>query len=96
MFATIHIVRHLTDYHQIPFSIRQPLKPGDMVILDKDSNLIIAAFHSNCGGETSSSADVWLSGQPYLKSVTDPYCVNSRSCSMAEENFGKGLGRLPE
>ena len=31
------------------------------VILDKDSTLIISAFHSNCGGETSSSEDVWLS-----------------------------------
>jgi stage II sporulation protein D len=50
-----------------------------LVILDKDSTLIISAFHSNCGGETSSSEDVWLSGQSYLKSVTDPYCIRSRS-----------------
>jgi stage II sporulation protein D len=50
-----------------------------LVILDKDSSLIISAFHSNCGGETSSPEDVWLSGQPYLKSVSDPYCIRSRS-----------------
>jgi stage II sporulation protein D len=49
------------------------------VILDKDSVLIISAFHSNCGGETSSSEDVWLSAQPYLKSVFDPYCKTSRN-----------------
>jgi stage II sporulation protein D len=49
------------------------------VILDSDSVLIISAFHSNCGGETSSSDDVWLSGQPYLKSVFDPYCKTSRN-----------------
>jgi stage II sporulation protein D len=49
------------------------------VILDKDSVLIISAFHSNCGGETSSSEDVWLSDQPYLKSVFDPYCKASRN-----------------
>jgi stage II sporulation protein D len=49
------------------------------VILDKDSVLIISAFHSNCGGETSSSEDVWLSDQPYLKSVFDPYCKTSRN-----------------
>lgn len=49
------------------------------VILDKDSVLIVSAFHSNCGGETSSSEDVWLSDQPYLKSVMDPYCNTSRN-----------------
>jgi stage II sporulation protein D len=51
------------------------------VILDKDSTLIFSAFHSNCGGETSSSEDVWLSDQPYLKSVSDPYCITSRSAT---------------
>jgi len=49
------------------------------VILGRDSVLIISAFHSNCGGETSSSEDVWLSDQPYLKSVSDPYCKTSRN-----------------
>ncbi|MBN2862859.1 MAG: SpoIID/LytB domain-containing protein [Bacteroidales bacterium] len=47
------------------------------VILTKDSVLIISAFHSNCGGETSASEDVWLTGQSYLKSISDPYCRNS-------------------
>jgi stage II sporulation protein D len=51
----------------------------NQVILDKDSILIIAAFHSNCGGETATSEDVWLANQPYLKSVTDPYCIASRN-----------------
>jgi len=52
-----------------------------LVILNKDSTLIISAFHSNCGGETSSSDDVWLSGQSYLKSVVDPYCIGSRNAT---------------
>lgn len=47
------------------------------VITDKDSVLIIAAFHSNCGGETVASGDLWLVDQPYLKSVIDPYCLSS-------------------
>jgi stage II sporulation protein D len=50
-----------------------------LVILNHDSTLIISAFHSNCGGETSSSEDVWLTSQPYLKSVIDPYCISSRN-----------------
>jgi stage II sporulation protein D len=50
-----------------------------LVILDQDSALIISAFHSNCGGETSSAEDVWLAGHPYLKKVVDPYCIYSRN-----------------
>jgi stage II sporulation protein D len=57
------------------------LETKGMVILNKDSTLIISAFHSNCGGETSSSDDVWLSDQTYLKSVVDPYCITSRSAA---------------
>ncbi|MGD0756687.1 MAG: SpoIID/LytB domain-containing protein [Bacteroidales bacterium] len=57
------------------------LETRGLVILNKDSTLIISAFHSNCGGETSSSDDVWLSGQPYFKSVMDPYCLTSRNAA---------------
>ncbi len=49
------------------------------VITDRDSLLIEAAFHGNCGGMTASSADVWLAGYPYLVSVKDPWCSYSAS-----------------
>ena len=49
------------------------------VILGPDSTLIIAAFHSNCGGETAPSESVWLTDEPYLKKVTDPFCTASRN-----------------
>jgi stage II sporulation protein D len=52
-----------------------------MVLLGADSVLIVSAFHSNCGGMTASSKDVWISDQPYLKSVVDPYCVNSKNAT---------------
>jgi len=55
------------------------LETCGIVILAPDSTLIISAFHSNCGGETSSSEDVWLSSQPYLKRTIDPYCLSSRN-----------------
>lgn len=51
------------------------------VILDSDNMLIISAFHSNCGGETSSSEDVWLTDVPYLRTVKDPYCSGTRNSS---------------
>ena len=60
---------------------RAVVETKGQVILDKDNVLIMSAFHSNCGGETSSSEDVWLTGQPYLRSVNDPYCVTSRNAA---------------
>ncbi len=50
-----------------------------LVILGPDSTLIISAFHSNCGGETSPSEDVWLTVQSYLKKVPDTNCLSSRN-----------------
>jgi stage II sporulation protein D len=55
------------------------LETHGLVILDRDSSLINSAFHSNCGGMTASSENVWVSGQTYFRSVTDPYCLNSRN-----------------
>ena len=56
---------------------RAAMETQGLVILAPDSSLIISAFHSNCGGATSSSEDVWLTSQPYLRSVVDPYCLSS-------------------
>ena len=50
-----------------------------MVIAASDSVLIISAFHSNCGGETSPSEYVWVTPQLYLKRVVDPFCKGSRN-----------------
>jgi len=57
------------------------LETKGMVILAPDSTLVNSAFHSNCGGETAASEDVWLTDQSYLKSVRDPYCTTSRNAS---------------
>jgi stage II sporulation protein D (peptidoglycan lytic transglycosylase) len=56
---------------------RAVLKTKGLVILSRDSSLIISAFHSNCGGETALPENVWLTGMPYLKRVTDPWCLSS-------------------
>ena len=39
---------------------------------------IDAVFHSNCGGQTENSEDVWLSARPYLRGKLCPYCDNTR------------------
>jgi stage II sporulation protein D len=46
------------------------------IVVDGDLNLITAAFHSNCGGETCNSQDVWAVSTSYLKSVHDTFCVH--------------------
>ena len=43
----------------------------------KDSKPILAAYHSNCGGETESAQNAWQSNLPYLIPITDPYCTAS-------------------
>ncbi|MCU0460577.1 MAG: SpoIID/LytB domain-containing protein [Bacteroidales bacterium] len=59
--------------------IKAALDTRGELILGPDTLPIIAAFHSNCGGETAPSEDVWLTPQPYLKKVTDPHCLASRN-----------------
>lgn len=47
-----------------------------LVVVDNNLNLITAAFHSNCGGETCNSEDVWSISKSYLKSVKDTFCTS--------------------
>jgi stage II sporulation protein D len=58
---------------------RAALETKGLVVAERDSSIIVPPFHSNCGGETSTAEGVWLSGQPYLKKVIDPYCTGSRN-----------------
>jgi stage II sporulation protein D len=46
-----------------------------IVIVDDSLKLITAAFHSNCGGQTSGSELVWNKSLPYLQSTHDSYCA---------------------
>lgn len=45
------------------------------VVVDDNLNLIDAAFHSNSGGQTVNSEDVWGSKLPYLRSVNDSFSI---------------------
>ncbi|HPJ46994.1 MAG TPA: SpoIID/LytB domain-containing protein [Tenuifilaceae bacterium] len=49
------------------------------VVVDTSKTLIVGAFHANCGGQTANSGDVWITPQPYLSSVVDPYCTSQRN-----------------
>jgi stage II sporulation protein D len=58
---------------------------SNSVIVDENLNLIVAAFHSNCGGQTISSADVWNKAQNYLQPVRDTFCINARNAFWEKE-----------
>lgn len=49
------------------------LDTKDKVVVDDNLNLIDAAFHSNSGGQTANSEDVWGSKLTYLRSVNDTF-----------------------
>ncbi|WP_320052594.1 SpoIID/LytB domain-containing protein [uncultured Acetobacteroides sp.] len=51
----------------------------DLVVVNRNNELITAVFHANCGGQTVNSEDVWPKYKSYLRSCPCPYCSNSRS-----------------
>ena len=48
-----------------------------VVIVDAEINMIHATYHSNCGGKTVNSEDVWSKKVSYLRSVEDTFCLNA-------------------
>ncbi len=51
------------------------------IVIDAKNDLIVGAFHANCGGQTANSGDVWVTPQNYLVSVPDSYCKGQPSSS---------------
>ncbi len=49
---------------------------GIILTDQKNSMPILAAYHSNCGGETESAKNAWQTDMPYLIPLTDPYCTS--------------------
>lgn len=47
-------------------------------IVDLNGKLIETPFHSNSGGQTANSEDVWRSALPYLRSVQDTFSFRMR------------------
>lgn len=87
-FALSHLQKHiaegynLCDYThcQVYFGktteldiMKAVLDTKGKVVVDDNLNLIDAAFHSNSGGQTANSEDVWGSKLSYLRSVNDTF-----------------------
>jgi stage II sporulation protein D len=54
-------------------------KTAGQVMIDSEGDLISAVFHSNSGGQTANSEDVWSKALPYLRSKTDSFSIGQRS-----------------
>lgn len=89
-FALVHINKHITEGFNLCDQVHCQAyygKPKDLsilravevtrgkVVVDENLNLIIAAFHSNSGGQTANSEDVWGSHTSYLRSVRDTFSL---------------------
>ncbi|GAB5538529.1 MAG: SpoIID/LytB domain-containing protein [Salibacteraceae bacterium] len=70
---------HCQVYHNRSLSNPDILKGTQetigIVIVDSDINLVTAAFHSNCGGYTCNSEDVWSGYLDYLRARVDENCI---------------------
>lgn len=90
-FALAHINKHVTEGFSLCDQVHCQAyfgRPRDMsiykaielthnqVVVDDNLNLIVAAFHSNSGGQTANSEDVWGAKTPYLRSIIDTFSVN--------------------
>ena len=72
--------------------LRAAMETSGLVLIDTTLELITASFHSNCGGQTCNSEDVWMLPKLYLKSVKDPYCVQRKNARWEREvSQGKWL-----
>lgn len=90
-FALAHINKHALEGYSLCDRVHCQAyygKPRDLsifkamestkgkVVVDDNLNLIIASFHSNSGGQTANSEDVWGAYTSYLRSTNDSFSVN--------------------
>jgi len=60
------------------------------ILVDDSANIITAAFHSNCGGQTMNSEDVWSKQVSSLRSISDTFCLKKTN-AVWEKRFPKDL-----
>ncbi|MCR3921041.1 MAG: stage II sporulation protein D [Firmicutes bacterium] len=58
--------------------IRTAVRDTAGKVITHNGKLIDSLFHSNCGGHTENSEDVWSASLPYLRGIPCSYCAGSR------------------
>lgn len=90
-FALAHLNKHLSEGYSLCDQVHCQAYYGKpryneiysavadtkgKVVVDENLNLIVAAFHSNSGGQTANSEDVWGARTSYLRSVNDTFSTH--------------------
>jgi stage II sporulation protein D len=76
----VHCQAYKSRCNKFQILMAVSLTAGD-VIVDKDKRMISASFHSNSGGETINSEELWGISTSYLKSVKDTFSNGMRNSS---------------
>lgn len=75
-------------------TLEKAVKETKGEILTYNGKIVPVFFHSNCGGRTAKSSDVWGGYYEHITSVEDPYCINT-PYSFWERSFSqKDLSRI--
>ncbi|MBI2966263.1 MAG: SpoIID/LytB domain-containing protein, partial [Bacteroidetes bacterium] len=85
----------VTDYPDI---IKAAHDTKGLVAVDRNYDLVMAAYHSNCGGQTVPSQWVWQIELPYFVTVNDTFCKNEKHASwkikIPANNWKKYFGNV--
>ena len=49
---------------------------SEYVLVDDSARIVTSGFHSNCGGQTMNSEDVWSKAVSCLRSINDTFCLH--------------------
>ncbi|MBI3502989.1 MAG: SpoIID/LytB domain-containing protein [Bacteroidetes bacterium] len=63
---------------------------SEYILVDDSARIITAGFHSNCGGQTMNSEDVWSKKVSCLRSINDSFCLQ-KSNAVWEKKIPKDL-----
>lgn len=68
------VYKGINNKKQITEAVSQT---SEEVIVDSNLNYINTLFHSNCGGQTTTTDKIWNKKLPCMESIKDTFCRNS-------------------
>ncbi|MDR0763771.1 MAG: SpoIID/LytB domain-containing protein [Bacteroidales bacterium] len=95
-YAVAHLRKHVGEGYNLcddvhcqayssrnnsPIILTATVQTNGQILVDTLNEPVSAAFHSNSGGQTVNSEDVWTATVPYLRSVIDTFSLSGRSAT---------------
>lgn len=65
----------------LSYIFQAAMQTAGQVIIDENRKMISAAYHSNSGGQTVNSEDVWSMSLPYLRSTIDSFSLAGKNAT---------------